>query len=137
MYVDQARNHLYAQQGRRYANEYGQKVQEAFQRDADLEDHYHQLNDGKWEHMMSETRIGYNHWNRPVAHVRPVIYDYEPHGEADMGVAVEGMERPGQYQAPWHCNPLRRSVSKSAASPCTTAAQRRLSSAPRPATRRV
>lgn len=93
MYVDQARNHLYAQQGRRYANEYGQKVQEAFQRDADLEDHYHQLNDGKWKHMMSETRIGYNHWNRPVANVRPVIYDYEPHGEADMGVAVEGMKR--------------------------------------------
>lgn len=93
MYIDQARNHLYAEQGRLYANEYGEKVKAAFEFDAHLEEHYHQLNDGKWDGMMLETRIGYNHWNRPVANVRPVIHDYQPHAEPDMGVAVEGMQR--------------------------------------------
>ncbi|WP_111642556.1 glycosyl hydrolase 115 family protein [Marinimicrobium alkaliphilum] len=93
MYIDQARNHLYAAQGRRYANEYGDKVRAAFEFDAYLEERYHALNDGKWDGMMLETRIGYNHWNRPVANVRPVIHDYQPHAEPDMGVAVEGMAR--------------------------------------------
>src|SRR5690625_8031605 len=58
MYVDQDRNHLHAQQGLRYANEYGQHAQKEYQRDADLEHHYHQHNNAKCEHMMSETSIG-------------------------------------------------------------------------------
>jgi hypothetical protein len=94
MYINQGRNHLYASQGRSYANEYGQKAREQFDLDADLEVHFHsEVSDGMWKHMMSQTRIGYTHWNHPVANTKPLIYDYESHAEADMGVAVEGMAR--------------------------------------------
>ncbi len=104
MYDAAARNRLYAHQGRASTNRYGDRVRELFAQDAALTRRYHQLNDGKWNHMMSQTRIGYTHWNNPPANTLPVIYQFEPHGESDMGVAVEGTARawpePGSYVLP-------------------------------------
>src|SRR5690606_1436941 len=104
MYDAAARNRLYAHQGRASTNHYGQKVRELFARDEELTQRFHQLNQGKWNHLMNQTRIGYTHWNHPPANTLPVIYQYEPHSEADMGVAVEGMEQawpvPGAYALP-------------------------------------
>ena len=105
LYIDQARNHLYATQGRSTANEYGARARARFEHDAELEAHYHQeISDGKWDRMMSQTRIGYTHWNNPPANTAPLIYDYQPHDQPDMGVAVEGTARawptPGTYALP-------------------------------------
>ncbi len=105
MYIDQARNQLFAEQGRANANEYGELARERFAQDAELEDYYHtEISDGKWNHMMSQTRIGYTHWNNPPENTAPLIYDYQPHSKPDMGVAVEGMESawptPGNYVLP-------------------------------------
>lgn len=105
MYITQARNQLYAEQGRNYANDLGQQARELFRQDAQLEEHFHtEVADGKWNHIMSQTRIGYTHWNNPPENTAPLIYDYQPHGAADMGVAVEGTERawpvPGAYSLP-------------------------------------
>ncbi|ROQ18416.1 glycosyl hydrolase family 67 [Marinimicrobium koreense] len=105
MYIDQARNQLFAEQGRANANKYGQLARERFRHDAELEDHYHtEISDGKWNHMMSQPRIGYTHWNNPPENTAPLIYDYQPHSKPDMGVAVEGMEKawpvPGAYTLP-------------------------------------
>lgn len=101
MYIDQARNQLFAEQGRADANELGERTRERFEHDAELEERYHSLNDGKWNHIMSQPRIGYTHWNNPPANTAPLIYDYQPHDKPDMGVAVEGMARawpvPGAY----------------------------------------
>ncbi|ACE84961.1 conserved hypothetical protein [Cellvibrio japonicus Ueda107] len=104
MYDMQAKNQLYAQQGRASANRYAEKVRELFAADEALTQRYHQLNNGKWNHMMAQTRIGYTHWNNPPANTLPLLYDYQPHGAADMGVAIEGMTQawpaPGQYELP-------------------------------------
>ncbi|WP_286806069.1 MULTISPECIES: glycosyl hydrolase 115 family protein [unclassified Marinimicrobium] len=105
MYIDQARNQLFAEQGRANANDYGERARERFRHDAELEDHYHtEISDGKWNHMMSQPRIGYTHWNNPPENTAPLIYDYQPHSKPDMGVAVEGMEKawpvPGAYTLP-------------------------------------
>ncbi len=105
MYIDQARNQLFAEQGRANANDYGQRARERFTHDAELEDHYHtEISDGKWNHMMSQPRIGYTHWNNPPENTAPLIYDYQPHSKPDMGVAVEGKENawptPGNYVLP-------------------------------------
>ncbi|WP_036161969.1 glycosyl hydrolase 115 family protein [Marinimicrobium sp. LS-A18] len=105
MYIDQARNQLFAEQGRANANDYGERARERFRHDAELEDHFHsEISDGKWNHMMSQPRIGYTHWNNPPENTAPLIYDYQPHSKPDMGVAVEGMEKawpvPGAYTLP-------------------------------------
>lgn len=90
MYISTARNRLYASQGRAEANDYAQKARELFALDADLSEQFHRINGGKWNHMMSQPHIGYTHWNNPPTNTLPALAHYRPHGEADMGVAVEG-----------------------------------------------
>lgn len=103
MYDMVAKNHLYASQGRATANDYAERARLLFKQDAALEKQFHtELSKGKWNHFMSQPRIGYTHWNNPPANTLPVLHQYEPHGEPDMGVAVEGMKEawptPADYQ---------------------------------------
>lgn len=105
MYIAQARNHLYASQGRANTNLYGQLARDLFAQDAALENYFHtELSGGKWNHMMSQTRIGYTHWNNPPENVAPVVHNYLPHSAADMGVAIEGQTtawpEPANYALP-------------------------------------
>jgi hypothetical protein len=94
MYIAAGRNHLHAGQGRANSQELAQKTRALFQLDSKLEDFFHtELAGGKWNHMMSQPRIGYTHWNNPPANTMPVVHIYEPHDAAEMGVAVEGMEK--------------------------------------------
>ncbi|MCP8899642.1 glycosyl hydrolase 115 family protein [Gilvimarinus xylanilyticus] len=90
LYSNTAKNRLYAEQGRANANEYAERAKELFAADAALSERYHSINDGKWNHFMSQTHIGYTHWNNPPANTLPVTYRYQPHDKPDMGVAVEG-----------------------------------------------
>lgn len=103
MYIAQARNQLYANQGRALANRYGKEVRERFAADAALQAQWDKdLAKGKWQHFMDQPRIGYSYWNSPAANTQPLIYDYQPHSQAEMGVALEGMSQawpsPGNYQ---------------------------------------
>jgi len=102
LYDAQAKNHLYAQQARANTNQYADKVRALFAADAALEQEYHQLNGGKWNHFMAQPHIGYSNWNNPPEDTLPVIHLYEPHHSAEMGIAVEGMATawpsPGDYQ---------------------------------------
>ncbi|WP_062059771.1 glycosyl hydrolase 115 family protein [Cellvibrio sp. OA-2007] len=102
LYDAQAKNHLYAQQTRANTNEYADKVRRLFAADAALEQEYHQLNGGKWNHFMSQPHIGYSHWNNPPEDTLPVTHHYQPHNSAEMGIAVEGVASawpsPGNYQ---------------------------------------
>ena len=92
MYIAQGRNHLYAAQGRQTANRYADEVRRLFQNNFDLQERFHkEVAGGKWNHMMSQPRIGYVYWNNPAADTLPVTMDYQPHAEAEMGIAVEGM----------------------------------------------
>ncbi|MDQ8203143.1 glycosyl hydrolase 115 family protein [Pelagicoccus sp. SDUM812003] len=91
MYVAQGLNHLYAQQGRASTNEMADKVEELFDLNTELAEMYHKdIADGKWNHMMSQPRIGYTHWNNPPADTLPPVMRNRPAPVADMGVAVEG-----------------------------------------------
>lgn len=94
LYNATAKNRLYAEQGRAESADYATRARDMFALDAELTERYHQLNGGKWNHMMSQTRIGYTHWNNPPANTLPVLYDYRPHNQPDMGVAIEGNPTP-------------------------------------------
>ena len=90
LYYSQALNHLYASQGRASTNDYAQAVKDWFAADQALEEQYHQLGDGRWDHFMSQPHIGYTHWNNPPTNTLPVVSVNQPAPVADMGVAVEG-----------------------------------------------
>ncbi len=91
LYIDAAKNQLYAQQDRASANDYADDVKKLFQADADLSGYYnHTLAGGKWDHMMDQTHIGYRYWQQPRENIMPDVTEIEIPTNAAMGVAIEG-----------------------------------------------
>lgn len=89
LYLNVAKNKLYAQQGRVSANQYATKVKELFDRDAEITKTYHTIANGKWNHMMSQVHIGYKIWQEPKENTMPEIKTVVPLENAEVGVAIE------------------------------------------------
>lgn len=67
-------NGYYAQRKDARANEWADKVEQCFNRAADLCDEYnHKIAGGKWNHMMDEIYIGYRSWNNPRQNTMPQV----------------------------------------------------------------
>ena len=72
LYLATEKNKLYATQGKVIANTYAEKVKELFVKDSLMTKYYHEeLANGKWNHMMSQTHIGYDNWQQPRFNVMP------------------------------------------------------------------
>ena len=81
MYIAAGRNALYARQGRASANLYADEVRRLFAKDAALSDEYnHKLLNGRWDHMMDQTHIGYTFWNEPPLNAMPAVTEVQPSG---------------------------------------------------------
>lgn len=74
MYFNQALNHKAYYMKSSASNLYADKVAEYYVQDSVITAKYHQLNDGKWNHMMSQTHIGYTYWQQPPVQVMPKVY---------------------------------------------------------------
>jgi hypothetical protein len=57
--VSGARNIIYAQMGRNSANRWMQRVIDGMNKDHNLTRLYHTQLNGKWDHMMDQTHLGY------------------------------------------------------------------------------
>ncbi len=91
LYVAAARNRFYAAQGRASANDEADSVIKYFEEDASLAKYYNTiLSDGKWNHMMDQTHIGYTYWQQPEKNVMPEISRIHLPDSATMGLAIEG-----------------------------------------------
>lgn len=90
MYYMVARNYLAAEQGRTSTNDYAVKVRELFKRDQEITDRYHALGNGRWNHMMSQTHIGYTSWQQPDSNIMPNVRELQLPKHASMGLALEG-----------------------------------------------
>jgi hypothetical protein len=96
LYVTVAKNRLYAQQGRAATNELAERARSLFDRDAEISRYFNtQLAGGKWRHMMDQTHIGYTYWQEPPRNMMPRVDVIQVPEGAEMGVAVEGVERAG------------------------------------------
>lgn len=60
-------------------NENADRVKELYKKDSLITIEYHQLNNGKWNHMMSQTHIGYTYWQQPPFNKMPAV-QYLPEG---------------------------------------------------------
>ncbi len=90
MYIMAGRNAEDARRGNPKTNEEAAAVQRMFARDAELSDAYnHKLLDGKWNHMMDQTRIGYVAWNDPPVNVMPAVSWIQVPEAGSLGVSVE------------------------------------------------
>ncbi|HEY1803529.1 MAG TPA: glycosyl hydrolase 115 family protein [Terracidiphilus sp.] len=90
MYIAAARNTADAKVGNPHANIEADAVREMFAKDAALSDEYnHKLLDGKWDHMMDQTHIGYTAWNDPPANVMPPVSWIQVPEAGSLGVNAE------------------------------------------------
>ncbi|HEX5653984.1 MAG TPA: glycosyl hydrolase 115 family protein, partial [Chitinophagaceae bacterium] len=64
-YYTTARNHL--------VNRSADQAAELYRNDSLITLEYHRLNNGKWNHMMSQTHIGYTYWQQPVKQKMPAV----------------------------------------------------------------
>lgn len=55
------------------ANEYADKVKQLYAKDSLISLEYNQLNNGKWNHMMDQTHIGYTYWQQPAKQKMPDV----------------------------------------------------------------
>ena len=91
LYVAAGLNRWYASQGRATANKMADRVAQLFARDADLTRQFHEeLAGGRWNHMMSQTHIGYTSWRDPPENVMPTVSRVVLPAEARLGVSIEG-----------------------------------------------
>jgi Glycosyl hydrolase family 115/Gylcosyl hydrolase family 115 C-terminal domain len=54
-------------------NQYADKVKQLYEKDSLITLEYHKLNNGKWNHMMSQTHIGYRSWQQPNKQTMPPV----------------------------------------------------------------
>jgi hypothetical protein len=93
LYVTAARNKLYAAQGRVAANALAERVKALFEKDSMLSRQYNtEMANGKWDHMMDQTHIGYTYWQEPRHNNIPAVETVDPasHTGSSWGVAAEG-----------------------------------------------
>ena len=91
LYVAAGKNRLYAAQGRASANDLADSVKKYFDEDAALAKYYNTImSDGKWNHMMDQTHIGYTYWQQPEKNAMPEVEYIQLRDSAEMGLAIEG-----------------------------------------------
>ena len=90
MYFATAKNRLYAAQQRSLTNELAGQVEQLFKKDEELTRQYHELREGKWNHMMAQTHIGYTYWQQPEEQKMPETETISIPQAGSFGLAVEG-----------------------------------------------
>lgn len=90
LYYTVAKNRWYAEQGRSLTNDLAEEAKAMFEKDQQLSDRYHGIGSGKWNHMMSQTHIGYTYWQQPEEQVMPETEKINLPEESEMGVSIEG-----------------------------------------------
>jgi hypothetical protein len=73
LYSAVAKNKVYAGMNARAANQYADKAKQFYLNDSLINKHYHQIANGKWNHMMSQTHIGYTYWQQPPVNKMPAV----------------------------------------------------------------
>ncbi len=94
LHITTGLNRLYAQQGRAKTNDLAVRVEELFNKDAELTNYYNKvMAGGKWNHFADQTHISYTYWQQPEKDVLPELKKLSVPHAAEMGVAVEGSDQ--------------------------------------------
>ncbi len=96
LYLSAAKNELYARQKRFTTNAMAAKTRELFQADTTLMSYYnHVYANGKWNHFMDQTHLGYTDWMPPRKNSLEAIKltEIQVPDSALLGVALEGTEQ--------------------------------------------
>jgi len=73
LYTAVAENHRAASNGYLSANKFADMAKQHYQNDSLITLQYHSIANGKWNHMMSQTHIGYTYWQQPNVQKMPEL----------------------------------------------------------------
>lgn len=73
LYTTVAQNRYAAAHFQINANMLADKVKELYLNDSLITVQYHQIANGKWNHMMDQTHIGYTYWQQPFVNKMPEV----------------------------------------------------------------
>jgi hypothetical protein len=91
MYIAAGRNSLDAQLGHAQANDDAAETRRLFAKDAALSDEYnHKLLNGRWDHMMDQTHIGYTIWQEPPLNAMPAVTEVQVPETGFLSLTAEG-----------------------------------------------
>jgi len=104
LYFTAGLNAMYARQGRAATNELAEKTEMLFIADTSLMGFYNRkFADGKWNHFMDQTHLGYKSWVDPRVNNLDALprFRIAVPDTASMGIALEGSEKvwPGTGEA--------------------------------------
>jgi Glycosyl hydrolase family 115/Gylcosyl hydrolase family 115 C-terminal domain len=73
MYFLVALNRQAAGQGSSGANVFADQAKRLYEKDSLISLQYHKIGNGKWNHMMDQTHIGYTYWQQPPVNKMPEV----------------------------------------------------------------
>lgn len=96
LYYYVARNKKAFDRNELIANAYADSVKAAFRNDSLITVAYHTLNNGKWNHLMSQTHIGYTSWQQPDRNLMPGVKYIQKAGSPQTEEKSPGSPRRAQ-----------------------------------------
>jgi hypothetical protein len=95
LYMLAALNKRAASQNWDNANKLADRAKMAYEKDSLLSVQYNKLLNGKWDHMMDQTHIGYTYWQQPPTNKMPLV----KYVSVDSAVAPGTLIRPREASA--------------------------------------
>jgi len=102
MWLLTGKNNYFAKLGKMEANNLATEIRACLQRDRDLVEQYHTIDDGKWYGMGLSEHIGFINWNEEEAKY-PVLMSPLPANKPRLVVTIDGTDQHNEGSA-WHQN---------------------------------
>ncbi|MCU7550143.1 glycosyl hydrolase 115 family protein [Chitinophagaceae bacterium LB-8] len=100
MYHAVALNHFYEEKNNALANGYADKAKKLYEQDSLITLHYHSIAAGKWNHMMSQTHIGYTYWQQPPFNKMPEVKYVSSTAAVQETVKTEPVRKTAEHLLP-------------------------------------
>jgi hypothetical protein len=100
LYTAVAYNRYYASKQWEAANQEADMVKKHYATDSLITTEYHRLGNGKWNHMMDQTHIGYTYWQQPPRQKMPDIKYVAADSAVEMSAPLIPITRTTEYTIP-------------------------------------
>ena len=100
LYTTVAINQRQAAEGNTHANKLAEKAKQLYQNDSLITLQYHAIANGKWNHMMDQTHIGYTYWQQPLQQKMPEVKYVAADSAIEDNAIIMGKAKTAQLLIP-------------------------------------
>jgi hypothetical protein len=101
LYLAAAKNRFLAKEKNPAANLYADSVKYFFEKDSLISYKYnHEIANGKWNHMMDQTHIGYTYWQQPPFNKKPAVEYVSDGSQKEESVKVDVRDKTAESLIP-------------------------------------